>query len=122
MQFALDRADAPRPADDPHFLQCSWRDAELLPPPSQWGAEFKNAPLPDTPLQFDAATGKPLQWPLRFTLVHWAALIPGVPAGDYVLRCRTIDSRGIAQPLPRPYPKSGRNAIQTVVLTVASSA
>jgi len=45
-------------------------------------------------------------------------LLPGLPAGKYTLRCRTVDENGIAQPLPRPFKKSGRAAIEQVGLTV----
>ena len=34
------------------------------------------------------------------------------------VRCRTIDEAGQAQPMLRPFRKSGRNAIQRVVVTV----
>ena len=49
---------------------------------------------------------------------HWAAVLRGVAPGRYELRCRTIDLNGIAQPMPRPFPKSGRAAIQHVSLVV----
>ncbi len=45
---------------------------------------------------------------------YWGRLA----AGHYDLRCRTIDLNGIAQPMPRPFPKSGRVAIQSVSLIV----
>ncbi|MBI3837439.1 MAG: molybdopterin-dependent oxidoreductase [Planctomycetia bacterium] len=118
VQCALDSAASPPAADDPYFTKCAWHDADLLPPPKQWGAELADGKLPDVPLQFDPATGRPRQWPLRYTLAHWATLVPGVAAGKYHLRCRTIDLAGDAQPLPRPYLKSGRNAIQSVTLEV----
>jgi hypothetical protein len=73
--------------------------------------------LPPVPRQFDAQ-GRPLVWPLRNTIVHWAALLTAPAAGKYELCCRTIDAHGIAQPLPRPLPKSGRNEIQRVPVTV----
>ena len=41
-----------------------------------------------------------------------------VTTGKYDVYCRTIDLKGIAQPLPRPFRKSGRNAIQKGQLTV----
>ena len=50
--------------------------------------------------------------------VHWAALLPGVAAGEYTLRCRTIDEKGIAQPLPRPFRKSGHAAIEEKTVMV----
>jgi hypothetical protein len=51
------------------------------------------------------------QWPMRDTVVHWATLIEGIAPERYHLRCRTIDANDVAQPMPRPFPKSGNNAI-----------
>ena len=62
--------------------------------------------------------GRPATWPLRLTNAHWAALLPGVPAGAYTFRCRTIDQQGQAQPLPRPFRKSGHAAIESVGIVV----
>jgi DMSO/TMAO reductase YedYZ molybdopterin-dependent catalytic subunit len=103
-------------ADDPYFTQAPWKDAEVLQPPSRWGGGLPDGKLPPVPRQVDPATGKPLAWPLRNTIVHWAALLADVAAGKYQLRCRTIDACGVAQPMPRPFPKSGNNAIQQVQL------
>jgi DMSO/TMAO reductase YedYZ molybdopterin-dependent catalytic subunit len=122
VQYCLEPVSAPRPADDPYFTMCSWRDAELLPAPKTWGGELGDGKLPEMPLQFDPATGRPRTWPLRYTLAHWAALVPGAAMGKYHLRCRAIDASGHAQPLPRPYPRSGRNVIQTETLEVEASA
>ena len=36
----------------------------------------------------------------------------------YELRCRTLDLAGIGQPMPRPFPKSGKNQIQRVTVEV----
>ena len=76
-------------------------------------AACPTARLPPIPRQFDAQ-GRPLTWPLRYAIAHWAALLTAPAAGQYELCCRTIDANGIAQPLPRPLPKSGRNEIQRV--------
>ena len=38
--------------------------------------------------------------------------------GDYVFRCRTVDNKGIAQPLPRPFKKSGRAFIEQISIQV----
>ncbi|MBM3474611.1 MAG: hypothetical protein FJX75_15210 [Armatimonadetes bacterium] len=94
-----------------------WRDATILGPPERWGGDVGDRPLPGQPLGFDASH-KPQTWPQRFTIAHWAVLLPKVPAGKYVLRCRTIDAAGHIQPMPRPFPKSGRNTIHEVELTV----
>ena len=118
VQYWLHSADVPLPPDDPQLTCGDWQDADLLPPPERWGGGLPDGRLPGTPLQFDPATGTPRQWPMRYTVVHWAAVLRGVAPGRYELRCRTIDLNGIAQPMPRPFSKSGRAAIQHVSLVV----
>ena len=120
VQYWLHPADAPLPPDDPYFERADWQDADLLPPPEHWGGGLPNGRLPGTPLQFDRATGAPRQWPLRYTIAHWAAVLGGVAPGRYDLRCRTIDLNGNAQPMPRPFAKSGRAEIQRASLIVES--
>jgi DMSO/TMAO reductase YedYZ molybdopterin-dependent catalytic subunit len=118
VQYWLHSADVPLPPDDPQLTCGDWQDADLLPPPERWGGGLPDGRLPGTPRQFDPATGTPRQWPMRYTVVHWAAVLRGVAPGRYELRCRTIDLNGIAQPMPRPFQKSGRAAIQHVSLVV----
>ncbi len=73
--------------------------------------------IPAGTVGFDG-NGKPLMWPMRLAKAHWAALLPGLAAGKYVVRCRTIDARGQAQPMPRPFKKSGRCEIEAEMITV----
>ncbi|MBC8869866.1 MAG: molybdopterin-dependent oxidoreductase [Planctomycetes bacterium] len=120
VQYWLCSQDADLPTDDPYFAKGDWKEAEILPPPREWGGGLPGGVLPPTPRQVDPATGKPKTWPLRGTIVHWAALLTDVRPGRYHLRCRTIDANGIAQPMPRPYLKSGHNAIEQVPLVVQS--
>src|SRR5262245_6021512 len=110
-------AGEPWPADDPYFTQAPWKDAEILPAPARWGGEFPEGRLPAT-LEIDPATGRPMRWPLPLTKAHWVARLPGLAAGKYVFRCRTIDANGIAQPMPRPFDKSGRASIEEKPLVV----
>jgi hypothetical protein len=58
---------------------------------------------------------------MRYTIALWAAELRDIPPGEYDVRCRTVDLAGHAQPMPRPFAKSGRNAIQTLPLIVTSS-
>jgi DMSO/TMAO reductase YedYZ molybdopterin-dependent catalytic subunit len=109
--------DAPWPADDPYFTKAPWTDAHILPPPKQWGGDFPDGWSFKGVMGFDE-DGKPKQWPLRLGKAHWAALLPGLPAGEYTLRCRTIDAKGHAQPMPRPFSKSGRCGIEEMKFTV----
>jgi len=117
VQYWLHPQDQPLAADDPYFTKGQWKDADILPPPKQWGGGLPDGKLPPIPRQFDAA-GKPLRWPIPNTIVHWATLLTAERPGTYDLRCRTIDANGIAQPMPRPFLKSGHNAIQTVQVVV----
>lgn len=111
----------PLSKDDPHFTKADWKDATILPPPQQhWGGGVPDGKLPPVPRQIDPATGKPHTWPMRHAVVHWATLLKIERAGEYDLRCRTIDANRIAQPMPRPFPKSGNNTIQAVKIVVAT--
>jgi hypothetical protein len=118
VQYSLEPQGAPAAPDDPYFRRAAWKDASLLPPPTRWGGGLPEGRLPPVPLQLDPATGRPRTWPMRYTICHWAALVTGLKPGRYRLRCRTIDANGKAQPMPRPFPKSGNNRIHEVPLVV----
>jgi DMSO/TMAO reductase YedYZ molybdopterin-dependent catalytic subunit len=108
----------PWPADDPYFSKAPWTDAQILPPPAKWGGDLPNGVIPPDTLGFEATTGQPKTWPMRLGKVHWAVALPGLPAGKYTLRSRTIDEKGQAQPMPRPFRKSGHCAIEAVKLEI----
>jgi DMSO/TMAO reductase YedYZ molybdopterin-dependent catalytic subunit len=105
------------PADDPHFAKAPWVDAEVLGRPNRWGGKLPGDAIPADTIGFDKS-GKPNEWPMRLGKVHWAALLPDLKAGEYTLRCRTIDAKGHAQPMPRPFKKSGWAGIESVKLAV----
>ncbi len=69
VQVALDSSDA-APADDPYFTRLAWRAADVLPLPPDWSKALPEGKTPEMPLQFDPQTGRPREWPLRYTLVH----------------------------------------------------
>ena len=117
VQYCIHSQKQPWPQDDPYGTKADWKNVALLPPPANWGGGLPGGKLPPT-AQTDPATGKPLQWPLRYTIAHWAVLLPGMPAGSYDLCCRTIDGNGIAQPLPRTLPRTGFNTLHVVNLVV----
>ena len=87
-------------------LPGDWRPAELEGRPANLGT-----------LQLSSEV-QASEWPLRYTFVRWRATLPALCEGEYELRCRSIDCNGIAQPMPRPFPKSGRAEIQVVNLNV----
>lgn len=107
------------PGDDPDFITAPWVDATILEPPPQgsWGGTLPEGRIPVGTLGF-APDGSPKHWPLRLCKVYWATLLPGLPPGEYTLRSRTIDEKGHAQPMPRPFRKSGHAAIEQVNFVV----
>lgn len=117
VQYWVRDVGAPLPANDPHFAKAPWQDAQIAPFDGSGIAGFKGAPL--HPVQFDPTTRQPREWPLRHTLCRWTAAPVKLKPGKYELRCRTIDANGNAQPMPRPFPKSGRNNIQKALLEVS---
>jgi DMSO/TMAO reductase YedYZ molybdopterin-dependent catalytic subunit len=117
VQVSIELNGNERSNGDRSFSNAPWIDAQILPPPKNWG-DLSDGKAPSGTLGFDPVTGQPRSWPMRLTKAHWAALLPGLPAGDYTLRSRTIDEKGMAQPLPRPFEKSGHAAIEAVEITV----
>jgi hypothetical protein len=96
-----------RAAGSPDDLGGDWRPAEL---------EGRPGDLGDLNLSSEVQAR---EWPLRYTFVRWRATLPALAEGEYELRCRSIDGNGIAQPMPRPFPKSGRAEIQVHKLKVS---
>jgi hypothetical protein len=90
----------------------------LEPAPEDWSNHLPEGVLARDIWGFDPATGRPKQWPLRFSIATWNVTLKNLPPGAYEFRVRSIDLNGFAQPEPRPYPKSGRNEIQVKTLVV----
>jgi DMSO/TMAO reductase YedYZ molybdopterin-dependent catalytic subunit len=99
-------------ADDPAWQSATWRPCRLEPAPQDWGGHLPEGVMPKDVWGFDPRTGRPKEWPLRYSLVRWTVMLKDLPAGAYEFRVRTVDRNGFAQPEPRPYPKSGRNEVQ----------
>jgi DMSO/TMAO reductase YedYZ molybdopterin-dependent catalytic subunit len=98
--------------DDPAWQTARWQPCVIDPAPDDWGGQLPGGVMPKDVWGFDARTGRPKEWPLRFSVARWSATLRGLKAGAYDFRARTVDLNGFAQPEPRPYPKSGRNGIQ----------
>lgn len=118
VQVWVHPADEEWPTDDPYFARAPWIDAEILAPPRRWGGGLADDAIPKDTLGFDATTGRPRAWPMRLGKVYWAALLKGLPAGEYTLRSRTLDEKGVAQPMPRPFRKSGHSEIEEIKISV----
>ena len=86
-----------------------WNEAQLEEPPADWSSVLPAGVTPQQVLGFDPKTGKPATWPLRYSMISWAATVKGLAPGKYALRARAVDLNGFAQPEPRPNQKAGRN-------------
>ena len=117
VQVKIESIEKEGAQDDSSSSSSEWTDAQILPPPKHWGS-VPEGKIPTGTLGFDPTTCQPTTWPIRLTKVYWAALVPGLPVGEYGLRTRTIDGKGMAQPMPNPFVKSGHSAIEMVEITV----
>jgi DMSO/TMAO reductase YedYZ molybdopterin-dependent catalytic subunit len=118
VQYCVRSQREPALAGDPDLAKAEWKDAILLPPPSDWGGGLLRGKLPPGGIITDPKTGQLREWPLRYSIAHWAALIQPLAPGAYELACRTIDLNGIAQPMPRPFFRTGVNAIHRLPMVV----
>jgi DMSO/TMAO reductase YedYZ molybdopterin-dependent catalytic subunit len=98
--------------DDPAWRAARWSPCTLDPPPQDWATALPAGVRPRDVWGFDPKTGRPREWPMRYSVARWSATLTDLRPGAYEFRVRTIDLNGFAQPEPRPYLKSGRNAIQ----------
>lgn len=104
--------------DDPAWKTATWQPCVIEPPPNDWQAHLPGGISPKELWGFDAETGKPKEWPLRYSLAMWTASLQNLKAGAYELRVRSVDQNGFAQPEPRPQQRSGKNAIQCKIIKV----
>lgn len=98
--------------DDPAWQKAQWQPCVIDPPPDDWTSQVPEGVSPKEIWGFDPQSGKPRDWPLRYSIATWSVTLKDLKPGAYEFRVRTIDLNGFAQPEPRPYQKSGKNAIQ----------
>jgi DMSO/TMAO reductase YedYZ molybdopterin-dependent catalytic subunit len=96
----------------------SWQPAVLEPAPEDWSVHLPKDISAKEIWGFDPQTGKPKDWPLRYTVAHWSVTLTDVKPGDYALLVRTVDLNGHAQPQPRPQDSTGRAGIPTKIIKV----
>ncbi len=102
--------------DDPAWLKADWQTAAIDPPPEDWSAHLPKGISPNEIWGFDPKTGKPKEWPLRYTVATWSVTLKDLKPGAYELRVRTVDLNSHAQPQPRPQQPSGRNVIPCKII------
>ena len=105
--------------DDETWRAAQWTPCELEAPPSDWSSVFPAGVSSKDVLGFDPKTGKPLMWPLRYSMISWSATLKDLKPGKYEFRARAVDLNGFAQPEPRPIAKAGKNAVEVHRFEVA---
>ena len=103
---------------DPTWKSAQWQPCALDPEPEDWAGQLPASVSPKDIWGFDPVTGRPKQWPLRFSIATWSATLKNLTPGAYEFLVRSVDLNGFAQPEPRPYPKSGRNEIQVKTFVI----
>ncbi len=123
VEYWIRRLDEPAvelAEDDPAILEGPWIECDLEKPPADWGSIFPEGVRAKDVLGFDPHSGQPLTWPLRFSMASYSARLADLAPGHYEVRVRAVDLNDYAQPEPRPYQKSGKNAIQVRRLEVVA--
>jgi DMSO/TMAO reductase YedYZ molybdopterin-dependent catalytic subunit len=110
--------DIKLPDDDPAWKTAAWQPCVIEPPPNDWQPHLPAGISPKELWGFDPETGKPKEWPLRYSLAMWTAKLQDLKAGSYELRVRSVDQSDFAQPEPRPQQRTGKNAIQCKIIKV----
>ena len=108
----LQRVEYALTKNDEAEADARWVEAQLDPPPSDWQTVLPAGVSPRQILGFNAQTGQPATWPLRYGMAGWSATLPPLAPGKYAVRARAVDGNGFAQPEPRPIQKAGSNALQ----------
>jgi DMSO/TMAO reductase YedYZ molybdopterin-dependent catalytic subunit len=106
--------------DDPAWTSARWVPCDMMPPPEDWNALLPAGTAARDVWGFDRSTGKPKDWPPRYSVVPWSATLGDLPVGSYEFRVRSVDLNGFAQPEPRTYQKSGLNLVQCAYLNVSA--
>jgi DMSO/TMAO reductase YedYZ molybdopterin-dependent catalytic subunit len=104
--------------DDPAWRTARWLPCALDPAPTNWGGQLPENVLPRDVWGFDPKTGRPKEWPMRFSVVRWSMTLRDLQPGTYEFRARAVDLNDFAQPEPRAYLKSGLNPVQARQITV----
>ena len=112
VEYWLRPASADLKDDDPAWSTAQWQHCDLGEPPRNWSAVLPAGVSARDILGFDAKTGQPASWPLRYSMVSYSTTLRGLKPGKYEVRARAVDLNGFAQPEPRSIQKTGKNGIQ----------
>ncbi len=103
-------------ADDPAWDTATWQPCVIEPAPDDWSVHLPKGITSKELWGFDPQTGKPKEWPMRYTVVNWTVTLKDLKPGAHELRVRTVDQNGFAQPHPRPHQGTGGNEVPCKII------
>jgi DMSO/TMAO reductase YedYZ molybdopterin-dependent catalytic subunit len=106
------------PEDDPAWQTARWLPGAIDPPPDDWTGHLPVGINPREIWGFDPRTGRPKEWPLRYTVATWSVTLRDLRPGNYEVRVRSVDMNGNAQPQPRPQRPTGNADVRCRIITV----
>jgi hypothetical protein len=106
------------PEDDAAWQTARWLPGVIDPPPDDWTGHLPVGVSPREIWGFDPRSGRPRDWPLRYTVATWSVTLRDLRPGNYEVRVRSVDLNGNAQPEPRPQRPTGAAAIPCKLVTV----
>jgi len=112
VEYSLSRRENATPGTSANGDAEQWLECRLEDAPDDWSKVLPAGVNSRQLLGFDAQTGQPMTWPLRYSMISWSAALKGLALGKYALRARAVDLNGFAQPEPRPNQKTGQNALE----------
>jgi len=104
--------------DDPAWQTARWLPGDIDPPPDDWTGHLPTGISSREIWGFDPQTGRPRDWPLRYTVATWSVTLRDLQPGTYELRVRSVDLNGNAQPQPRPQRATGAASVPCRIFTV----
>jgi DMSO/TMAO reductase YedYZ molybdopterin-dependent catalytic subunit len=111
VEYSLSRRENAKPGTPANDAAEQWIECRLEDAPADWSTVLPAGVNSRQVLGFNAQTGKPTTWPLRYSMISWSATLKGLAPSKYAVRVRAVDLNGFAQPEPRPNQKSGMNAL-----------
>jgi DMSO/TMAO reductase YedYZ molybdopterin-dependent catalytic subunit len=105
VQVAWVPAETRPDAGDPYLEKLPWKDAWILPCPAGFGSGLPGGLV--GAFGMDSAGARPVIWPMPFFVCRFGAVVRDLAPGKYLAYTRSIDAHGDAQPLPRPFDRSG---------------
>src|SRR5262245_38695923 len=82
--------------DDPAWRTARWLPCTIQAPPKDWGGNLPEGVMPKDVWGFEPKTGRPREWPMRFSWALWSVTLGNLKPGTYEFRARAVDLNDFA--------------------------